>query len=73
MQAMRVTLLACWFASTECFLGSSAVLRPQHSSAMRPAVDMKVFDWKVRGQEAPELESITLGGLAVSPGSHHEV
>ena len=33
-------------------------------------VQMKVFDWKVRGVEAPDLESLDLSNLKASPGSH---
>ena len=31
---------------------------------------MKVFDWKTRGEAAPELETINLGNLKASPGSN---
>lgn len=31
---------------------------------------MKVYDWKTRGEEAPALESLDLGNLKASPGSH---
>jgi large subunit ribosomal protein L15 len=41
-------------------------------SASRSAVDMKVFDWKVRDSPAPELETITLGSLKSAPGSHQK-
>lgn len=32
-------------------------------------IDAKVFDWAVRGQPAPELETINLGNLKPAPGS----
>jgi large subunit ribosomal protein L15 len=31
---------------------------------------MKVFDWKVRGQEPPALEELTLSNLVAAPGSN---
>ena len=38
-------------------------------SAPRAAVQMKVFDWKTRGSDAPDLESLDLSNLKASPGS----
>mmetsp|Transcript_18164 Transcript_18164/g.39024 ORF Transcript_18164/g.39024 Transcript_18164/m.39024 type:complete len:231 (-) Transcript_18164:269-961(-) len=38
------------------------------SRAASPA--MKIFDWKVRGQDAPVLEEVTLGNLVAAPGSN---
>ena len=52
--------------------GGLAPSRGVAASASRAAVDMKVFDWKVRDAPAPELETITLGSLKTAPGSHQK-
>ena len=52
--------------------GGLAPSRGVTASASRAAVDMKVFDWKVRDAPAPELETITLGSLKTAPGSHQK-
>jgi len=52
--------------------GGLAPSRGVAASASRAAVDMKVFDWKVRDAPPPELETITLGSLKPSPGSHQK-
>ena len=52
--------------------GGLAPSRGVAASASRAAVDMKVFDWKVRDAPPPELETITLGSLKPAPGSHQK-
>merc|ERR1719247_1402689 len=42
---------------------------PCDTSRVATSPCMKVFDWKVRGQDLPELEEITLGNLVAAPGS----
>ena len=63
---------------TLVLLGSAAVasgllggVAPRAAvSTPRSAAMMKVFDWKTRGEAAPELETINLSNLKASPGSH---
>jgi large subunit ribosomal protein L15 len=35
-----------------------------------PAVTMKVYDWQTRGTPPPDLETLDLSNMKVSPGSH---
>merc|ERR1719267_258320 len=48
------------------FMGAPAMA----PAARSPAVQMKVYDWKTRGTPPPSLETLDLGNLQVSPGSH---
>merc|ERR1719231_1838334 len=50
--------------------GVAPLLSGRAVSVVRPAVSMKVYDWKTRGTEAPAIETLDLSNLAVSPGSH---
>jgi len=54
----------------QAFVGGGLLPTRQSAQTARSAVDMKVFDWKVRDMPPPELETITLGSLKVAPGSH---
>jgi len=47
-----------------------AAMPLQHHAPARSAVDMKVYDWKIRDAPPPELETISLGSLKPAPGSH---
>merc|ERR1719267_70259 len=48
------------------FMGAPAMA----PAARSPAVQMKVYDWQTRGTPAPDLETLDLSNLKVSPGSH---
>jgi len=70
---MSGSLLLATLLPFEALLGSATM--PAHRSpavSSRAAVDMKVFDWKVRDTPAPDLETITLGSLKPAPGSHQK-
>ena len=66
------TLLAAGLVGTAAgFLGGAGA--PISAAAARSRSDvatMKVFDWKVRGDVAPDLASLDLSNMKVSPGSH---
>ena len=42
---------------------------PANPYCSRADLAMRVFDWKMRGSEAPALEGLDLGSLSKSPGS----
>ncbi len=46
-----------------------APARPAVAARSAPLA-MKVFDWKTRGTPAPAIETLDLGNLKASPGSH---
>lgn len=62
---IRALVLLAGLSAADGLLGGS-LLRPRTPVS---TVSMKVFDWKVRGEAAPPIESLTLGNMKVSPGS----
>jgi large subunit ribosomal protein L15 len=67
---MRAALaVVCLVQAANGLLTGPAMVSPAASS--RAAVSMKVFAWKVRGEEAPTLEGLDMGSLSKSPGSAH--
>ena len=61
--------LCIGFAATAAGYLGAPVAAPAVASRSA-AVSMKVYDWKVRGEEAPAIETLDLSNLAVAPGSH---
>jgi len=64
---LSAATLASLALSATGFMAPSAAVVSTHRCA---AASMKVFDWERRGTEAPEMESLDLSNLQVSPGSH---
>jgi len=60
-------LLGALVGSTTGFVGGPARAAAAHRCA--PA-SMKVFDWQTRGTPAPDITTLDLSNLKVSPGSH---
>jgi large subunit ribosomal protein L15 len=70
----RVSLMVVGLAgSAAAFMGGAMVPPQAAAPAMArvpEAASMKVFDWKVRGDEPPPLETLDLSNMKVAPGSH---
>jgi len=67
----RLAVLLCSLVPLADGLLFGGAALPAHScSASRSALSMKIYDWKTRGEEAPPLETLTLGSLKASPGSN---
>lgn len=63
---MLCATLASLAGSATGFVGGGAMA----AHRCTPAVSMKVYDWKTRGVEAPDIETLDLSNLKVAPGSH---
>jgi len=65
-RAMLCATLASLAGSVTGFIGGGAIA----AHRCTPAVSMKVYDWKTRGVEAPDIETLDLSNMKVAPGSH---
>merc|ERR1719231_516610 len=64
--ALRTLVLGALAGVATGFVGGQA--RP--AAAHRCAPAMKVFDWQTRGTPAPDITTLDLSNMKVSPGSH---
>jgi len=64
-----ILALSCAGVATG-LVGSAAAPLTAARGAALPSVAMKVFDWKIRGEPAPELATLDLSNMKASPGSH---
>jgi len=66
---MLLALTFCLVGAATGLIGSAAPMTAARGAALT-SVTMKVFDWKTRGEPAPELATLDLSNLKASPGSH---
>lgn len=68
----KLFLLACALFGGVDSLHPGGAVQPCTTCNARTAVEMKIFDWQTRGNPPPELETVNLGNLVASPGSHQK-
>jgi len=68
--ALRSVLLAAGISAVASWSATAPATVHRAASCSSPLLSMKVFDWKVRGDAPPTLETINLGNLKASPGSN---
>jgi len=64
---LRALVLVAGIAAADGLTAGVPLLR---AASCQSAVSMKVFDWAVRGEAAPPMETLDLSNMKVSPGSH---
>merc|ERR1719316_1701494 len=68
---MRVAALLCGLLPmADGLLFGSPLPASSCAQCSRSALSMKIYAWQTRGEEAPPIETLTLGNLKASPGSN---
>lgn len=67
--ALRALVLAIAAIGAADGLTAGSALVARHAASCHSTVSMKVFDWAVRGDAPPALETLDLSNMKVSPGS----
>ena len=65
---LRALVLVAGLSAADGLAAGSALVA-RHAATCHSAVSMKVFDWKVRGDAPPALETLDLSNMKKSPGS----